>query len=549
MKSLFTCFFLFLSLHLKANEITPNQQQLEELIQAQVSKEMPGLAMGIVHNGQVVFENYQGMANLNDNIPISSKTKFNYASAAKQFTAYMLLELCLNKGISLDSDFRQILPDYYRNIKATISIKHLISHASGIRDYPALMQIQGKTWWKLAGLRNQTVLNLLKKQQSLSFQPGTDHSYSNSNYTLMTALIAEISGKSFQDHSDAFFQRMGMPDTHFNQGYMQVVKHRALPYASWQPNICQQYPMLSNLKGDGFLHTTLSDQLRWEAHLQKQTKTQPQQLFHKPLYSDENHSYGFGLEFTNFHGQPSIQHSGSTGAFNAHFLRVPEASISVVVMSNNGSLSSQQLAEASAKIVLGIENSANQSTAATTLSLGGENDYPKSEWVGTYLLTGNTYLDITMKDGDLYREMADREPVKLIPKGYDTYQYEGMDFLHMAFSKEQDQTTFQLHQNGLAPRTAEKVVPTNLPETDLKAIEGLYHSAELDRQFTLTHLTHNRFSLTYNDQVYQTSMRQKGLLIFDAYVLKVDPSSLKTKPKLLLDFGTAKNMPWVKTNQ
>ena len=549
MKLINVFLLIFLSASLNAFELSEEQKKkLDQLVQSQVSNHSPGLAIGIVNGEQIIYKHHAGYANLNDNTPISSKTKFNYASTAKQITAYMLLELLLKKGISLEQDFRQYLADYYPAIKDRISIKHLISHSSGIRDYPALLHLQGKTWWKQIGLNNKTVLKLIKKQQTLNFNPGTEYAYSNSNYTLLTELISQISGVGFQKYSSDFFDRLGMKDTYFNRGYMSIVKNKALPYSSWESEIWKQYPMLSNLKGDGFLYTSLDDQLKWEIHLQRNADDEINRLLQQPLYSDEVNSYGFGLEFSDFHGHPSIQHSGSTGSYNSHLFRLPNMSVSIVVMSNNGSVSSRDLAIASAKILLEVKENEKDQTEHAVLNFNGENKYSKNNLVGSYFLNGDTVIKITLREGDLFREIDQREPVRLMPKGNDVYQYETMDFLHMAFKKENNQFIFKLHQKGMVPRLALKFEPEQISNGYKKSINGQYYNGELDVYLSINYLTDDKFELSSGNQLFNAAMQKKGFLSFDRYQIRIEQASDEVVNKVYLSFDNTSDILFNKTN-
>lgn len=95
-----------------------------------------------------------------------------------------------------------------------ITITHLLTHTSGIRDVYDLMSLQGLTWWEQA-FGNHELLNLLRKQTDFNFPPGSSQMYSNSNYILLALIIEAASGESFTAFTDAMFRRLGMPNTSF----------------------------------------------------------------------------------------------------------------------------------------------------------------------------------------------------------------------------------------------------------------------------------------------------------------------------------------------
>ncbi|HEY5883418.1 MAG TPA: serine hydrolase, partial [Pyrinomonadaceae bacterium] len=102
----------------------------------------PGCALGVIRNGQFVYKRGYGMANLEYNIPISPTTIFWIASTSKQFTAMSIALLARQGKLSLDDDIRKYLPEM-RQYQRPVTIRHLIHHTSGIRDYGVLMFYAG----------------------------------------------------------------------------------------------------------------------------------------------------------------------------------------------------------------------------------------------------------------------------------------------------------------------------------------------------------------------------------------------------------------------
>jgi len=131
------------------------------------------------------------MANLDYNIPLSSKSVFAMASISKQFTAMSILLLARQGKLSLDDEIQKYLPEIPR-YQSPITIRHLIHHTSGIRNYGQLIE--------LAGLRREDVhltdddyLGLIARQKELNFKPGEEHLYSNSGYFLLGLIVKRVS--------------------------------------------------------------------------------------------------------------------------------------------------------------------------------------------------------------------------------------------------------------------------------------------------------------------------------------------------------------------
>ena len=178
-----------------------NFKKIDSIITSKINEKDPSLMVGIVKNGNIIYEKYRGLSNLQDQVSADKNTRSNIASTAKQFTALMILQLSLEEKLSLEDDIRKYLPTFYTKVKEKIKIRHLINHTSGIRDFYDLMSIQQNPWWSQEGLDNDDALELLEKQEDLAFIPGSRYLYSNSGYTILTKIISKVYGKKFHEFS------------------------------------------------------------------------------------------------------------------------------------------------------------------------------------------------------------------------------------------------------------------------------------------------------------------------------------------------------------
>ena len=140
---------------------------IDSILHSSVQTNHPGIGVGIVRDGEIIYEKYRGLSNLQHQIPFSHKTRSNIASTAKQFTALMVLDLSLKEKLDLDDDIRKYLPNLYKKVAGKIRIRHLINHSSGIHEYVDLIGQDGKVWWKHVGLDNNDIMKLSEKQNDL----------------------------------------------------------------------------------------------------------------------------------------------------------------------------------------------------------------------------------------------------------------------------------------------------------------------------------------------------------------------------------------------
>ena len=352
MKSLNSIIFLYLFTFFSCSSNgLQDLKEIDHIINKSVENDHPGLGIGIVKNGKVIYEKYRGLSNLQHQIPFSKKTRSNIASTAKQFTALMILDLSMKGKLNLDEDIRKYFPNLYKKVDDEIKIRHLVNHTSGIHEYVNLISQKDKVWWKQVGLDNDKIIELLEEQNELEFSPGTKYNYSNSNYNVLAKIIEKVSGETFTEYSKIFFIDLNMVETSFVERYMGVIPNRANPYSDWGRGEWWETPTVTKTSGEGFLYTTLSDQLFFEKKLQNSN----QDLFiksQKPIPESEIKTYGFGLKLADRLGEKAIHHDGVTFGFHSQTLRFPEEKLTIFILSNNGNLRSDLMADEIAKFLL-----------------------------------------------------------------------------------------------------------------------------------------------------------------------------------------------------
>ena len=329
------------------------QDSLATILRADVPEGGPGGAVGVVYRGEVIYEDYAGLADLDTRRPIGRTTRFNVASNAKQFTALCVLRLVEAGRIQLDDEVREYLPELLPDISDSLLIRHLLTHTSGLRDVYNLWSLRGITWWS-ATLTNADALALLLRQTELNFPPGSDYLYSNSNYLLLAEIVGRVSGVPFAEYADRLFSDLGMHNTSFAADHTQDIPDLARPYFNF--DTWQTYEQLTDLHGDGALFATLPDLLRYERLLSRPDSL-PRQLAQVVISSQglpwpNPGTYGYGVEHGDYRGQPVRYHNGSTGAWKATVLRFPEFDLSVTVVNNSGKFTTYDLARDVADVLL-----------------------------------------------------------------------------------------------------------------------------------------------------------------------------------------------------
>ena len=161
----------------------------KQLFSSWYDARMPGAAILVLRHGRIVYQDAIGTANLERGIALTTHTPIDLASVSKQFTAYGVALLIDRGKLRLDDDVRRYvpeLPDY----GATITVRHLLEHTSGLRDWDGLFALTGRHIED--GITTDEVLAMLARQSALNFPPGSRQEYSNSGYVLLSLIVERV---------------------------------------------------------------------------------------------------------------------------------------------------------------------------------------------------------------------------------------------------------------------------------------------------------------------------------------------------------------------
>ena len=303
-------------------------------------KDMPGCAVGVVKDGKLVYKRGVGMANLTYDVPNTPTMRFEVASTTKPFTAMAIALLAEQGKLSIDDDVRKHIPEL-PDYGDTITIRHLLHHTSGLREYEALIFFSGRGYENAHS--EKEVLNLIARQKNINFKPGTKYQYSNTGFLLLGVIVKRVSGKSLRAFADEnMFKPLGMKSTLFRDDRTEVVKNRAAGYISGPGGRVRLRTSLDDLVGDGGLLTTVEDLALWVQNYfdPKVGSKETVRLLTTAgtLNSGEKINYGFGQFHTVYRGLPVLKHSGNVSGFRAQIARYHDQNFAVIALSNNSAI-------------------------------------------------------------------------------------------------------------------------------------------------------------------------------------------------------------------
>src|SRR6266403_583249 len=361
----------------------PVQSVEESVFGSLVKSDQPGFAVLMRYNGRNILTRTEGVRDLHSKAKIDAHTNFRLASFTKQFTAMAIMLLVHDGKLRYDQLLTEIFPDFPAYGKS-IALRNLLNHTSGLPDYEDLMdaveKTKGPTWTPEKQIHDDEVLELLKKEKSGKFAPGSSWSYSNSGYVVLGTIVSKVSGKTFGDFLQArIFVPLKMDCTIVFQNGKNTVAKRAFGH-SRENNALKQTDQSSTSAtlGDGGIYSNLEDLAKWDDALCNHTlmsendfqpafapvKLNDRSEPHWPKEpSDDNlHpgkpvSYGFGWFLDPYQGRQRMWHTGSTMGFRTVIERFTDGDgLTAIILSNRTDLEPENLALQVADLFLSSKN-------------------------------------------------------------------------------------------------------------------------------------------------------------------------------------------------
>jgi CubicO group peptidase (beta-lactamase class C family) len=478
---------------------------IEKLMTAQVDKlfaqwdkhDSPGCALAIIQNGEIIYQRGYGMANLEYDIPISPNSVFDIGSNSKQFTAICIVLLARQNLLSLDDELQKYIseiPQYSH----PVTLRHLIYHTSGLRDYLDLMNFSGMILEN--GYPDEEIIALLARQKSLNFDPGTDQVYCNSGYFLLAQIVKRVSGKSLRVFAeDQIFNPLGMKNTHFHDDFKEIVRNRADGYAPKDGGSFEINMSLLDCCGDGQIYTTIEDLYLWDKNFYHNTLgdygqdlieevTTPGKLINGEVLTQVN---GFGLGIGKYRGLKMINHGGAWQGYRSDLVRFPDCQFSVICLANISTFNPTKLALQVADLYL--EDKFTEKTSALVRRSSVQSiELSVAELeirTGFYYNSkSNGVWELEVKDGKLMVELWGL-CFQLVPIDSNHFQSIGHQYYDydVEFPIDSDRMKIEvdnLDGNGLKVEFLQKML-TTAPDRLIDYL-GTYYSAELESSYNMT---------------------------------------------------------------
>lgn len=457
------------------------EQKVDSLIQTYHRPNGPGIAVSVSKDGEIIYKNQTGYANLEYMIPISDTTVFHIASISKQFTAFAALLLEKEGKLSLDDDIKKYLPEL-NELPYKITIRQLANHTHGLPNVHELVHLIGITPQDV--LSQQQMIRILLRLKQTNFVPGSKYQYNNTGFTLLAEIIQRVSGKTFSEYlKERIFEPLKMNHTLVLDNLGTIVKNKAYSYTQTEQGF-EKIPFNFTLVGSSGINTTAQDLSLWAMNFHEPNPTiGGQAIFEKMktpshLNNGEKIPYALGQEWKKYKGLDVIFHGGGDAGYRAYLLRIPKYNFSVVVMGNFESFNPLDISYNIVDLYLKkyqTQQALEQVPQYTTNEL--------KKWEGNYeIFPGNFFTLVAKNDSLYFQPFTSKETYPLPVLSEKTFSFPYAPHSKMEFTNK----GLVWHFSDMAYLC--KKASINLPDKaniDLNDFTGLYLNEELKTSYKL----------------------------------------------------------------
>lgn len=480
--------FLFISCQNSSDPSIALEKEVDEIFKEYNAMDKPGAAVAVVQNGEVIFKKGYGSAQLEYDIPVTPETIFHVASVSKQFTVFAVLLLAEEGKLSLDDPIQKYVeevPDF----GTEITLRHLATHTSGMRDQWGLLNLAGWRWDDV--ITKEHILKLVAKQKELNFSPGEQYTYCNTGFTLLAEAVARVSGKSFAEFTqERMFTPLKMVNSQFYDDHTKIVRNRAYSYYPTDSGFQKSVLSYANV-GATSLFTTVEDLSLWAMNF-KNPKVGSKALIDQMnalavLNNGETFGGAYGQFVGEYKGLKQIQHSGADAGYRSYLGRFPDQDFAVSVVSNSGSSNPGALALQVADLYLKDAFEEQPEEAQEEPETIALTEAELKGFEGHYWDAQDLYSrHIHFEDGALRYDRGNGNVTELAP--ISDHEFVMLDIptvVKVAFISEDGKDRMIVSEGDVVLGNLDAYTPIAESARDMKPYLGSYTSDELSTTYTL----------------------------------------------------------------
>jgi CubicO group peptidase (beta-lactamase class C family) len=448
-------------------------------------KDGPGCSVAAARNGVILYERGYGMANLELGVPITPASRFMVASISKPMTAMSILLLAEAGKLSIDDEVRKYVPEF-PDYGKRITIRHLLSHTSGIRNAYLLRELADP--FDETTNRIDALVRLLSRQKDVNFEPGAEFQYNNGGYTMLADIVRRVSGRPLGAYAEAnIFKPLGMTHTRFHDDPAMMEPNRATGYhrdgSSWTIPV---HSDIGRIVGNSGLFTTPRDLLLWQQNFAAPHVGSPATLSAMQtavtLTGGATSPYALGVFVGQYRGLRTISHSGGDPGYAANLVRFPDRGLGIAILCNFDDPPLGRMTNDLADIF--VEDAPEKPAApevAPDVKIVQLTAEELASRTGVYRdPQTDTFSRLYVRDGKLMTEAAG-DTFELRPTSANRFVLSGTS-IALEFTGDRE-----AHVVGFGPKPTivQKVDPLKLSAAEMNMYAGRYTNTEVEAMFTM----------------------------------------------------------------
>lgn len=324
---------------------TLDEAKVDAIFAAVDQGHQPGVAVAVAIAGVPVYRKGFGLANMELPVILSPTMRMRIGSTTKHFVALTYMLLCEEGRAGIDDPIGKHVPGLHAASR-DVTMRQLMGHVSGIRDVLAIsLHLQGHD----TPASDAEMIEMYRSIDDVDFAPGTNWSYNNGGYMLLTAAIEAITSQSLDTVlHERIFAPLGMYDTLLRRWDTDFVPNSAtLHFRRADGRFTRDY-MTMEVSGAGGIVSTMDDMLIWMKHMDAPTvgTAETWRTMREPmtLANGTSTGYGLGLVTMPYRGLETLSHGGGVLAGNSQMIKVPAAQLDISIVSNRADVSAADLA-------------------------------------------------------------------------------------------------------------------------------------------------------------------------------------------------------------
>jgi len=455
------------------------EDKIDALIPTQVNDSTPGLVIGVVQKGELIFSKGYGLANISYGISNDPKMVYNIGSVSKQFLGYAFAMLHVKGDLNIDDPVNKYLEDW-PEFEYTVTLRHLLTHTSGYREAYTMSNLAGRIIG-VDRLSREECLEVVRKQPQLEFIPGSRWTYNSTAWVILAEVLEKVTGQAADEWvENNILQPLEMQNTQIESFVGEVILNAAESYSYDKEQGYINQEGNRAIFGAAEVYTSIPDLVKWINNYRTAVigGVAVNALFLDPfiLNDKSNSEYALGIGNSSYRGLKRYRHTGGHEAFSTQLSYFPEHDLGIITISNfggKGRLSTTKIAE----LLLEEYMTSQTNKENQQIEIKKEN---LEQFAGLYLAsTLSQTLDLTMSEDSL--SIGGR--TKLIPASQNTFNISGWSGQIQIENLANGKTQLTI-VNGTM-ETYDRVEKWTPNQEDLTSYKGDYWSDELE---TIYHL-------------------------------------------------------------